>query len=164
MASCATQAFLTKAFKGEWQSDHYEELIDQYLGSRDSPLKNDIVFSHVLRSLEQCGDCKEEVRVRANFKLRQVAKNNPGSIANDFKFITRQGNTLDMHEIQAEYTVLLFHDPECNLCEQILTLLTKEPALSKAGVAVLAIYLLDKDKRVVLKDTTPQELLKNLVN
>ena len=134
--------------------------------------------------------------------------NRENGIPNDFKFITRQGHTLSMHEIQAEYTVLLFHDPECNLCEQILTLLTKEPALSKAGVAVLAIYpdndmelwqsktynmpknwydayspdgeliehqiyfisstpsiyLLDKDKRVVLKGTTPQELLKNLVN
>ena len=111
-----------------------------------------------------------------------------------------------MHDMTADYLLLVFHDPDCENCERILPQLMREPLLQSPKVKVLAVYpdnntdewrqkhydmpanwidayspqgeisgksvyfiqatpslyLLDREKKVLLKDSTPQTILQNL--
>lgn len=184
---------------------YFARLIDHYLYSPNSPMRNDRLYAAFLRRMKDISTFDEAERERYSFRLRNVTKNLPGTKAADFAFVDRHGKRSSLYEVKSKYTVLYFNDPDCDNCHRITAELSKEPLLTSGhpDLKVIAvypdadtdewlkhpqpfpkkwtdayspdgdisarllyyiratptIYLLDSDKRVMLKDPSPELLL-----
>ena len=136
--------------------------------------------------------------------------NRPGSPAPDFAFTDLRGQVKTLYGIRSDYTVLIFGNPDCTACRQLMTAFREAPALA-GGIesgrlkvvdifidedvaawkaagdsypkewingydhqrriegdriyavrAIPSIYLLDKDKTVLLKDAPEDRLMEKL--
>lgn len=179
-----------------WRADSIAYL---YWGSPESPYKDEGRYIMFLDSLLAVEDLPEELRERALHRRHNAMLNRPGSIATDFRFLERGGSESSLHKLTSPMTLLLFYDPECPHCNEILHSLSSSKAINEAieekELTVVAIYaegkrdvwnrtcadlpgnwlvgydltgildndlynlpampipyLLDKDKRVILKD------------
>ena len=151
----------------------FEGLMERYLGDSDSPLYNDGVYAHLLRALPEAPQ-----RV---WLLEQLAKNQVGSLAADILVTTPEGKQTRLYKIKAEQTLLIFYDPDCRRCQRLDAQLEQEPLIvQNPHLKVVrkdvndlngeyyvphtpALYLLDKEKRVVLKDVQLDVLLQVLL-
>jgi hypothetical protein len=139
----------------------FEGLMERYLGDFDSPLYNDVVYAHLLRALPESPQ-----RI---WLLEQLAKNRVGSRAADILVTTSEGKRTRLHDIKAEQTLLIFYDPDCRRCQRLEAQLKQEPQIIQNPHLMVvrkdvndlkgeyyvphtpALYLLDSEKRVVLK-------------
>ncbi|MDE6795467.1 MAG: redoxin domain-containing protein, partial [Muribaculaceae bacterium] len=86
----------------------------------------------------------EAVRLRVEDQLRTASLNRPGTIATDFKFVDRNGNQSCLYDLTGEKFLLIFYDPECSHCSEILRYIAAddiiESAISHGSLTVIAIY------------------------
>lgn len=133
--------FVGRAFATEWGATHYDHLMEHYLFNPNSPLRNDLVYASLLREVvAHCTVCSDVIQDNSRFRLEQVSKNQPGTVASDFAYITRNGEAGRMRNLNADFLLLVFHDPDCENCERILPQLMREPVLQNQSVKVLAVY------------------------
>lgn len=177
-------------------------LAEHYLDDPNSHMRNEEHYILFLEALLSLPGLPEAERIRPAYRLETTRKNRPGTIAADFAYTDHRGKRQTLHGTPAPRLLLLFYDPACSHCAEILDALQESPALTRliaAGeLAVLAaytegdrrlwdetkaalpqewtvgidnsriverelyslpampvIYLLDKDKRVLLKDSSP---------
>ncbi len=147
----------------------FEGLMERYLGDYDSPLYSDEVYAHLLRALPETP--------QRTWLLVQLAKNRVGSRAADILVTTADGKQVRLERIKSEQTLLIFYDPDCRRCQRLDAQLEQEPSIvQNPRLKVVrkdmndlkgeyyvphtpALYLLDKEKRVVLKNTNLEALL-----
>ncbi|MBO7592259.1 MAG: DUF5106 domain-containing protein [Bacteroidaceae bacterium] len=150
----------------------FEGLMEHYLGDSDSPLYSDGVYAQLLRALPESPQ-----RV---WLLEQLAKNQVGSMAADILVTTPEGKQTRLYKIKAEQILLIFYDPDCRRCQRLDAQLKQEPLIvQNPRLKVVrkdindlhgeyyvphtpALYLLDKEKRVVLKEPNLESLLEVL--
>ena len=150
----------------------FEGLMERYLGDSDSPLYNDVVYAHLLRALPESPQ-----RV---WLLEQLAKNRVGDCAADIFVTTAEGKRMRLHDIKAEQILLIFYDPDCRRCQRLDAQLEQEPLIvQNPRLKVVrkdmndlkgeyyvphtpALYLLDSEKCVVLKEPDWETLLEML--
>ena len=147
----------------------FEGQMERYLGDSDSPLHSDGIYAQLLRALPETPQ-----RV---WLLEQLAKNRVGSRAADVLVTTKDGKRMRLYDIKSEQTLLIFYDPDCRRCQRLDAQLEQEPSIvQNPRLKVVrkdmndlkgeyyvphtpALYLLDKEKRVVLKNTNLEALL-----
>ena len=147
----------------------FEGQMERYLGDSDSPLHSDGIYAQLLRALPETPQ-----RV---WLLEQLAKNRVGSCAADVLVTTKDGKRMRLYDIKSEQTLLIFYDPDCRRCQRLDAQLEQEPSIvQNPRLKVVrkdmndlkgeyyvphtpALYLLDKEKRVVLKNTNLEALL-----
>ena len=147
----------------------FEELMERYLGDYDSPLYSDEVYVQLLRALPETP--------QRTWLLVQLAKNRVGDRAADILVTTADGKQVRLERIKSEQTLLIFYDPDCRRCQRLDAQLEQEPSIvQNPRLNVVrkdmndlkgeyyvphtpALYLLDKEKRVVLKNTNLEALL-----
>lgn len=151
IADAATKAFYEKAFASRWSKQRFSWLIDHYLDNPNSPLRNDLIYVHFLHNIRPYYANDAAKRERYVFKLTQAKKNLPGSVATDFNYTERSGKQGKLSDIQAKFTLVIFHDPDCENCKRIIPVAMKERMLQRADVKVLAIYG-DKDYQAWRQD------------
>ncbi|MGB3065723.1 DUF5106 domain-containing protein [Sphingobacterium thalpophilum] len=207
MRDRAVDSMLNKAKSNRASFDHFVKLYEHYLYDGNSPMRNDVLYESVLRYLiktDLLSDLEKEA-YRPVYKL--VLRNKVGQIAEDFSYITADGSTQKLSEGKAKFTLLLFYDPDCSHCKEIIQQLRDTPQLvqlfAQLQVQILAvdpwgdrnkwknyqselsyewingfdndgkvlafnlydlkasptIYLLDENKRVLLKDTYLQQVI-----
>ena len=153
----------------------------------------------------------EEYKVRPAYQLEMARKNRPGMKANDFTYTLADGRTGQLSQVEGDYTLLLFYNPDCNDCRRVEQYIAHSkvlaPLVRSKRLAVLAVYpdadlplwrahlpempqgwitgydagqkitkediyylpaiptlyLLDKEKRVVLKDAPAEEIEERLM-
>ena len=150
----------------------FEGLMAHYLDDPDSPLYSDRVYAHLLRALPETP--------QRSWLLENLAKNQVGSRATDILVKTSDGKQVRLYDIKAEQTLLIFYDPDCKRCQRLEAQLKQEPLIMqnprlqvvRKDVNDLkgeyyvphtpSLYLLDKEKRVVLKGGN-EEALKSLL-
>lgn len=200
------EAFVERAFGTSVPPavrSHFALLADHYLYDPNSPLRSDPLYILFLSRMQHLPTFTAAERERFAYRLRLLAKNQPGTVAADFAYIDRQGHKATLHHTPAELLLLYFHDPDCADCHALTARLRADSLLqASTGLRVLAVYpdadtphwrdhpqpfpstwmdayspsgevadrqlyflratpslyLLDRDKRVILKDTTPQAL------
>lgn len=162
--------------QSEIRTKHFEAWMDHYLGNHDSPLRNDLTYAHLLRALPQTP--------QRTFLLEQVSKNQPGKVAADFEFTDYQGLTQRMHDIKSQLTLLVFYDPDCEHCTELLPRIrasqdlqnnafrlktvyidtNKNPQVRNAFYlpSLPALYLLDIHKKVLVKDGSLENVVECL--
>lgn len=178
--------------------------LEDYLYDPNSPVRNEQLYVHILRYIVYSPDIEDIYKSRAEYQLNMALKNNIGEAATDFEYTTLDGKTSNMYNIDSEYIVLFFNDPDCHDCERVkayaeassvfnvlsdrdlLAMLAicieanvdawraanypdifingydQNQAISSEGLydlkAVPTIYLLDKDKNVILKDSPVEQI------
>ena len=169
------------------------------------------VIREELRRLGVSGSKSEDEmaeRQRMQFRMDGCIMNRTGSPAKDITLSFPDGRTMRLHEIHSKYTLLIFSNPDCQACKDLLTeyrekvgFKTEIPPQQLAIVsvypdsdlsvwkkhlkdyppswlvcrssipdrsagydlrAVPALYLLDKDKTVIMKDAPFDKILNYL--
>lgn len=208
-ANKGIMTFGEKAFGGKAHrkvAEGFETMTEHYLADPNSPMRNEELYISFLEAqiaaMENVGDNASRPKAR----LAAATKNRPGTIAADFAFTTREGQRSSLHKTEADNLLLIFYDPACEHCSEILTTLRNNnnfrEKVASGKLRVLAVYtegnrqlwrdtcgnmseewtvaidesrivdnniydipampifyLLDKDKKVVMKDPALGELL-----
>lgn len=116
------------------------------IGDPESDQYDEEKFCEVLRMAVTSPLLNEADRMRAAYRLEIADKNRPGTIASDFTFETRSGESLRLLEIQSDKPILLmFYDPDCYHCMQTIGQLTTSNI--SESVTIVAVYA-DEDREL----------------
>lgn len=113
-------------------------------GSPESPYRDEGRYIAFLDSLLGCDSLPEGLHERAEERRRIAMLNRPGTIAADFRYLERDGAESRLHDLSSPLTLLLFYDPECPHCNDILQwFASSEPinrAIDEKRLTVIAVY------------------------
>lgn len=203
--SCLT-ATMEAASQEEKMLKYFSGTFRRYLFDPNSPLRNEELYEPVGRFLAVSALTDEVGRSRAQHDLKLIGMNRVGAVAADFTYTLPSGEQRRMHSIRSPYTLLLFYNPDCHGCAEVLEAMKTSPVLNAPGLmkqvkilafypdedreawadhrdqmpatwincydrnltvlskelydlkAMPALYLLDKDKKVLLKDVSLQDV------
>lgn len=126
-----------------------------YLNDPNSPVRNDELYIKVLENLLASNPINEAVKLRADDSLKRLNVNRPGRMASNFKYINRLGIVKNLYEPTSKLTLLVFYDPECSHCGEILKSLSTEEIINTEirnnQLDVVAIYA--EGKRKIWEET-----------
>lgn len=120
IASQAIQNMLKEAEVNEASLRYYIKQYAHYLYDPNSPMRSELYYQPVLEYLVQSPKTGETDRSRYQTLLKLVRKNQPGTTATDFSYVSAKGERRQLHEGKADYKMLLFYDPTCSHCAAVL--------------------------------------------
>lgn len=142
--------------------DLVNDIAERYLDDPNSPMRCEEYYIIFLEELLRLPGLSEYDRVRPAYRLETAKKNRPGTLATDFSYTDRDGNRQTLHGTREKRLLLLFYDPACAHCSEILDVLHENPILaglvSQKELTVLAVYT-EGDRKLwhETKETMPQE-------
>lgn len=119
---------------------------DDYLYSPQSPFHNEELYGMYLETLLDKLPKTDARRSTYSFRLELVRRNNVGNRATDFTYYLPDGtkHTLAATPVKNDRLLLVFYDPECESCHEVLRQMAADRALAEAvrtgKVSVLAVY------------------------
>lgn len=197
------------------ESNVFEELsrlTRHYLYDPNSPVRNEDLYYYYVERLGRSDLIDNGYRMGYEWDARMSRLNRVGTPATDFAFTDTHGRVRTLYGVKADYTVLIFGNPGCNACQEIMAAMESTPEVAelissgrlqvvdvyidqdvddwKAHISeypatwingydhnysirtdliynvrgIPSIYLLDKDKTVLLKDATQERVLTALAN
>lgn len=159
------ETFSNKAFGKETPTkvaDRFDNMVEHYLSNPNSPMRNEDLYILFLEAQVKTLTANGSDTTRPKAKLTTAKKNRPGSKAADIALTTRQGNRSTLYAIDAPMLLLIFYDPACEHCQEILAKLRTNTQLNQLIAAgklkVVADYT--EGDRTLWKETNnelPQE-------
>ena len=125
---------------------------DSYLFNPNSPFYNEGLYGMYLEALLGKLPQTDAMRSSYQFKLKLVKRNNPGNRATDFTYYLPDGRrrTLADTKVKGDRLLLMFYDPECESCHEVLLQMAADATLAEAvrtgKLSVLAIYTEGNDE------------------
>lgn len=125
---------------------------DDYLFNPNSPFYNEGLYGMYLEALLGKLPQTDAMRSAYRFKLELVRRNNVGDKATDFTYYQPDGTrrTLATTPVKNDRLLLMFYDPECESCHEVLLQMTADTALAEAvrtgKLSVLAVYTEGNDE------------------
>lgn len=123
------------------------ELAEDYLFDSESPMRSESHYISYLTALARFNDLPEIQKARIDDRLEMISKNRQGSRATDFRFSKINGEESTLYKNLPDAgsrLILIFFDPECGNCDEILERLESSETISyliKEGkLNILAIY------------------------
>ena len=119
---------------------------DDYLFNPNSPFYNEALYGLYLETMLGVLPQTDAVRSSYQFKLELVRRNNPGDRATDFVYYLPDGTrrTLAATSTKNDRLLLVFYDPECETCHEVLQQMAADASLAAAvqsgRLSVLAVY------------------------
>lgn len=119
---------------------------DDYLFNPNSPFYNEALYGMYLEALLGKLPQTDAMRSAYRFKLELVRRNNVGDKATDFVYYLSDGtrHTLAATPVKNNRLLLVFYDPECESCHEILGQMAADTALTEAvqtgKLSVVAVY------------------------
>lgn len=158
----------------------FKNLAEHYLDNPYSPMRNDRTYATLIEAIAAMPDSiiSSTERIRLLDKSRLLRLNLPGNKASNFTLTTPDGEEKSLQEINADLLLLYFYDPDCEQCKETQKHMEQSGILKDERLRILrvnptdydlagrllywfdrmpSLYLLDKDKRVILKDATIEE-------
>ncbi|WP_251966893.1 DUF5106 domain-containing protein [Parabacteroides sp. AD58] len=118
--------------------------LEKYLYDATSPMRNEALFIPVLQKMMASNKLSDDDKLRPAMLLKSVSKNKVGSMAADFSYTKPDGSRHRLSELQTPLILLLFFDPECDDCHQVIMRLEKTDVLNlltaDRQLTVLAVY------------------------
>lgn len=118
--------------------------LEKYLYDATSPMRNEALFIPILQKMMASNKLNDDDKLRPAMLLKSVSKNKVGSMAADFSYTKPDGSRHQLSEVQTPLTLLLFFDPECDDCHQVIMRLEKTDVLNQLTadrqLTVLAVY------------------------
>ncbi|WP_294588783.1 DUF5106 domain-containing protein [uncultured Phocaeicola sp.] len=119
---------------------------DEYLYNPNSPFYNEALYGLYLETMLDVLPQTDAVCSSYQFKLELVRRNNPGDRATDFTYYLPDGTrcTLGTTPTKNDRLLLVFYDPECESCHEVLQQMAADASLAEAvqsgKLSVLAVY------------------------
>lgn len=119
---------------------------DDYLYNPNSPFYNEELYGLYLETLLDVLPPDDAQRSTCDFRLKLVRRNNPGNRATDFAYYLPDGTrrTLAATRVKNNRLLLMFYDPECESCHEVLLRMAADKVLAEAvaagRISVLAVY------------------------
>lgn len=119
---------------------------DDYLYNPNSPFYNETLYGLYLETLLGKLPKTDARRSTYSFRLELVRRNNIGNRATDFTYYLPDGtkHTLAATPVKNDRLLLVFYDPECESCHEVLRQMAADRALAEAvragKLSVLAVY------------------------
>lgn len=124
-----------------------KETASQFFYEPVSPFMNEESYIHFLNYYSNSEFLNESTKKRYRFLLNIALKNRPNYKASDFEFITkddRKQNLWNFPLKDKSRLLLIFYDPDCDSCKEIIDNLAKNEKLNHQikndEIQVLAIY------------------------
>ena len=117
-----------------------------------SPFYNEALYGMYLEALLSKLPQTDAMRSAYRFKLELVRRNNVGDKATDFVYYLSDGSrhTLAATPVKSNRLLLMFYDPECESCHEVLLQMAADTALAEAvrtgKLSVLAVYTEGNDE------------------
>ena len=171
----------------------------------NSPYRNEDLYATFAAPLAESRFTPDNMRTAYRYDVKMCSLNKVGTPASDFRYIDRFGRTHRLYDLRTDYTMVIFLNPGCAACEEIVEALAEPvvvnlikdgsmtllgmyidediaswldkcdrlPELWKDGYdpdliiradriynvrAIPSIYLLDRDKKVIMKDAPIQQI------
>ena len=97
------------------------EMANKYFNRRGAATYSERSYIIWAKELLDTDVLSDADRTRITFLLRAASKNAPGTIASDFQFTDRNGTSTSLHALRpVPYTLLVFYDPDCETCHEII--------------------------------------------
>lgn len=204
-----TRRFLLRATADPESRANIYDIMVSYLSDPESPVCSEPDYILFLDEWVNLPALDSYELTEPRYRLAAALRNREGTVAADFDYRTAQGESSSLHRTKGRATILLFYDPDCDHCMEVIGQLRADANLNKlidrGTVTVLAvytesdnslweataatmpqnwivatdltrildnelydipqmpgIYLLNHDKTVLLRQPTPDTLLKTL--
>lgn len=156
--------------------DYFMELTEKYLYDPNSPFRNEGYYIAVLRNVIANEKLSDTKKIRPQYQLNMALKNRVGEKAIDFTFTTQNNKTIKLYNIFGDPLLLFFFYPDCQTCTSVKKYMIDHGIDKQAKVVFInpdidkhlhklydlraspTLYLLDGNKKVVLKDASIEEI------
>lgn len=128
--SFAIKKMLQKAEINLTVFNFFAEKYALYLYNPNSPMRNDLFYQPVLEYLTISPASTDSEKIRYKMQLDMVSKNQPGNTITDFEYLASDGKRKKLHENKKMAKLLIFYDPECPHCKEILSQLKSSELLN----------------------------------
>jgi len=121
------------------------KMTEFYFFDPNSPVRSEAFYLPFVQRLATSPLTKPEMRGAYEWDARMCALNRPGTVATDFRFIDTAGRSRNLHGIKSEFILLVFGNPDCNACRDLVANMSASPeisALERSGrLKVVDIYI-----------------------
>ena len=129
-------------------SNVFEELgrlTRHYLYDPNSPVRNEDLYLPFVERLGASDLIDNGYRMGYEWDARMCRLNRVGTPAADFPFTDVSGRVRTLYGIKAEYTVLIFGNPGCNACQEMMEAMAATPEIAslidEGRLRVVDIYI-----------------------
>lgn len=149
-ADSLLRALIHRAEASRAVLDLFAEVSGMVLHDPNSPLRNDEYYIPILETLVSSPLYDEYDRIAYEFDLDVARKNRVGELANDFTYTLADGSRHRMHDIEAEYLLILFSNPGCPMCRELTAAILSSPMLNElCEMGLMRVVSLYPDRDVV---------------
>lgn len=117
---------------------------ERFLNNPNSPFRNEELYIPMLEAMIEAPSISEENKFRYRFQYNTAMKNRRGTQANDFRYITSQKKKGNLYQLEHEYILLYFFNPECHDCARVKAYMEASSIIGKmqqeGRLQVLAVY------------------------
>ena len=137
-------------------------LISRYFYDPNSPVRSEDLYLPYVSLLAGSDLVGQEEKGKYAWDARVCSLNQTGTPAADFSFVDTEGRRHTLYGVKAAYTLLLFGNPDCNACREIMEQMGASPEItdliSSGKIKVVDVYIdEDLDQWKAKKDTYPKE-------
>lgn len=140
------------AFQTAWPAGNVftevTELVTRYLYDPNSPVRSEQMYLPFVQRLASSPLVDPAMQPAYAWDARMCALNRIGTPATDFTFIDTAGKRRTLYSIKAGRTLLIFGNPDCHACKELVTAIGETPQLqqmiSSGALKVVDIYI-DED-------------------
>ena len=127
------------------------ELAEKRFSDPADPIHNEALYMAVLKHATEKFVLSNAEKEKQRLLLEGAKKNMVGSIATDFDYVTpNDKNTHHLKELQADYILVYFNNPDCESCEAVKERLASNELINnlvnEKKLIVLAVYPYDDEK------------------
>lgn len=143
-ASNSIKNTLIKAEINNDMRSYFLDIYNKYLYDPNSPLRNEEFYIPVLSYILESEKTNETDKERADFKLKMLLKNRIGEKATNFTYTLASGKTGTLYDIKSEYTIVLFYNPDCHACAELIKAIKGSniinEKLENKSITILSFY------------------------
>ena len=141
------QSLLKKSEVNNSLFNYVLKLSEQYLYDPESPVCDEEKLFPFLQYAFQSSALNDTEKFRLKYLLKCISQNRIDSVANNFTYTLMNGETGNLHDIKADYTLLYFNDPECDDCRMLIKQLIVSPIINQyvqsGRLRIITVYVND---------------------
>ena len=122
----------------------FTTITETVLHDPNSPYRNDEYYIPVLEAILESPHLDEYERIVPTFDLEIARKNRIGQLCNNIEYTMSNGRKGWLHDIDADYTILMFSNPGCPMCKEIMDEITASPIINElteiGRIKTISIY------------------------
>lgn len=142
----AIAAFMRKVLDADTAILKYmvDDVIEKYLFEAGSPIRNDHIYRRMIDYVIEDPRIGQLTKNRFSAHAALLDQNMPGSGANNFYFVDKEGVRRQLRDFSAVPVLLYFHNPDCEACKvttrQLMNSSGLKTAVDHQQIQVIAVY------------------------